>query len=165
MPSELRLPWLSPSAAKIRAKRLGRSIAPRMAPAAVRIPDPRHTPVPFDIAPLGPQIFVHEGARQTFERRLELAFQAPVKLAVTDNLRRMVSHTRVRGTRQVRVHMMFLSAPERVRQALVEYIVRGDRRASGPLGGFISAHRHPTRAPRPRTGPPRPRGAPHRPSP
>src|SRR4051794_30376056 len=98
--AELRLPWLSASAAAIRAraKRLARSAVPRMAPAAMRIPDPRHTPVPFDVTPLGPQIFIHEGARQTLERRLELAFQAPVQLAVTDNLRRMVSHTRVRST-------------------------------------------------------------------
>jgi hypothetical protein len=161
MPSELRLPWLSATSTTTRAKRLGRSVVPRMAPGAVRIPDPRHTPVPFDVAPLGPQIFVHEGARQTLERRLELAFGAPVQLAVTDNLRRMVSHTRVRGTRRVRVHMMFLGAPERVRQALVEYIVRGDRRASGVLGDFISANSHKIRASRPVTGPLRTRGAAH----
>ena len=132
-----------------------------MAPAAVRIPDPRHTPVPFDVAALGPQIFVHEGARQTLERRLELAFQSPVQLAVTDNLRRMVSHTRVRGTRRVRVHMMFLGAPERVRQALVEYIVRGDRRASGVLGDFIATNSHRIRASRPVTGPLYTRGVAH----
>ncbi len=132
-----------------------------MAPAAVRIPDPRHTPVPFDGSPVGPQIFIHEGARQTLERRLELAFGSPVQLAVTDNLRRMVSHTRVRGTRRVRIHMMFLGAPERVRQALVEYIVRGDRRASGVLGDFIQANSHKIRASRPVTGPLRTRGASH----
>jgi hypothetical protein len=132
-----------------------------MAPTAVRIPDPRHTPVPFRPSALGPQIFIHEGARQTLERRLELAFQAPVQLAVTDNLRRMVSHTRVRGTRRVRVHMMFLGAPERVRQALVEYIVRGDRRASGVLGEFIDANSHRIRASRPVKAPLRVRGVSH----
>ena len=132
-----------------------------MAPAAVRIPDPRHTPVPFHSRQLGPQIFIHEGARQTLERRLELAFGAPVQLAVTDNLRRMMSHTRVRGTRRVRVHMMFLGAPERVLQALVEYIVRGDRRASGVLGDFIATNSHRIRASRPVTGPLRTRGACH----
>jgi hypothetical protein len=132
-----------------------------MAPTAVRIPDPRHTPVPYFGGPLGPQIFIHEGARQALERRLELAFQAPVQLAVTDNLRRMVSHTRVRGTRRVRVHMMFLGAPERVRTALVEYIVHGDRRASGVLGEFIDSNSHRIRASRPVTGPLRVRGASH----
>lgn len=132
-----------------------------MAPAAVRIPDPRHTPLPFDARPLGPQIFIHEGARQTLERRLELAFGAPVQLAVTDNLRRMVSHTRVRGTMRVRVHMMFLGAPERVRQALIEYIVRGDRRASGVLGDFITANSHRIRASRPVAGPLKTRGTWH----
>ena len=132
-----------------------------MAPAAVRIPDPRHTPVPFDFSALGPQIFIHEGARQALERRLELAFGGPVKLAVTDNLRRMVSHTRVRGTWRVRVHMMFLGAPERVRQALVEYIARGDRRASGVLGDFIHDNSHRIRASRPVTAPLRTRGQAH----
>ncbi len=132
-----------------------------MAPAAVRIPDPRHARVPFDYSALGPQIFIHEGARQALERRLQLAFGGPVKLAVTDNLRRMVSHTRVRGTRQVRVHMMFLGAPERVRHALVEYMARGDRRASVVLGDFITDNSHRIRASRPVLGPLRTRGATH----
>ncbi len=132
-----------------------------MAPAAVRIPDPRHTSVPFDFSALGPQIFIHEGARQALERRLELAFGGPVQLAVTDNLRRMVTHTRVRGTRRVRVHMMFLGAPERVRLALVEYVVSGDRRASVVLGDFIADNGHRIRASRPVTGPLRTRGRSH----
>jgi len=161
MAAELRLPWLSASNLRTGAKRLGRTVAPRMAPAAVRIPDQRHTPVPFDFSALGPQIFIHEGARQALERRLELAFGGPVQLAVTDNLRRMVFHTRVRGARRVRLHMMFLGAPERVRQALVEYIVRGDRRASGVLGDFITTNSHRIRASRPVTGPLRTRGQVH----
>jgi hypothetical protein len=132
-----------------------------MASAAVRIPDPRHTSIPFDFTALGPQIFIHEGARQALERRLELAFGGPVQLAVTDNLRRMVSHTRVRGTCRVRIHMMFLGAPERVRQALVEYVVRGDRRASVVVGDFINANGHRIRASRPVVGPLRTRGASH----
>jgi len=161
MPAEHRLPWLSASDARARAKRLSRSAAPRLAPAAVRIPDPRHANIPFDFSTIGPQIFIHEGARQALERRFELAFGGPVKLAVTDNLRRMVSHTRVRGTRRVRVHMMFLGAPERVRQALVEYVVRGDRRASDVLGEYIAANSHRIRASRPVTGPLRTRGESH----
>lgn len=161
MPAELRLPWLAASATRARAKRLGRTAAARMAPAAVRIPDSRHAKVSFDFSALGPQIFVHEGARQALERRLELAMQGPVQLAVTDNLRRMVSHTRVRGTRRVRVHMMFLGAPEPVVQALIEYVVRGDRRASVVLGEYIDANSHRIRASRPVSGPIRTRGHTH----
>jgi hypothetical protein len=111
--------------------------------------------------PAGPRLFVHEGARQALERRLELALAGPVKLAVTDNLRRMVSQTRARGTLRVRVHMMFLGAEERVRQALVEYVARGDRRASEIVGRYIEANLHRIRASRPVTRPLRTRGRVH----
>jgi hypothetical protein len=111
--------------------------------------------------PGGPRIFVHEGARQALERRLELALARPVKLLVTDNLRRMLSQTRARGTLRVRVHMMFLGAEERVRQALVEYVARGDRRASEIVGRYIEANLHRIRASRPVTRPLRTRGRVH----
>jgi hypothetical protein len=118
-----------------------------MAMAALRIPHGRGLDVGSGL--VGPRIFVHEGSRQALERRLGLAFQGPVQLAVTDNLRRMVTRTRLRGTLKVRVHMMFLGAPERVRQALVEYVVRGDRRASGLLGEFIEKNQYRIRASQP----------------
>ena len=130
MSSAIRLLWPSKSP-RVRAKRL-RAPVPRMA--AVRIPDPRQIAMPFEISGGGPRIFVHEGARQALERRLEQAFQGSVQLAVTDNLRTMVSQARVRGTLRVRVHMMFLGAPERVRDALVDYLARGDRKASVVVG-------------------------------
>jgi hypothetical protein len=118
-----------------------------MAMAALRIPHSDHP----DAGPgfVGPRIFVHEGARQALERRLGLASRGPVQLAVTDNLRRMVTRTRVRGTLRVRVHMMFLGAPERVRQALVDYVVRGERRASRLVGEFIEKNQFRIRASQP----------------
>ncbi len=64
-----------------------------MATAAVRIPDGQ-AQVPLYFLPSGPQIFIHEGARQRLERRLEAAFGGPVQLGVTDNRRRMVTQTR-----------------------------------------------------------------------
>jgi hypothetical protein len=161
MPTQLRLPWLTASPTKARAKRRAPALAPRMAPAAMRIPDPRQIAVPFQFKHVGPSIFVHEGARQALERRLELAFQGPVQLAVTDNLRRMVSRTRTRGTLRVRVHMMFLGAPERVRVALVDYVVRDDRKASVIVGQYIDANSHRIRASRPVTGPLETRGVSH----
>jgi hypothetical protein len=161
MPTQLRLPWLTASPSKARAKRRAPALAPRMAPAAMRIPDPRQIAVPFQFKHVGPSIFVHEGARQALERRLELAFQGPVQLAVTDNLRRMVSRTRTRGTLRVRVHMMFLGAPERVRVALVDYVVRDDRKASVIVGQYIDANSHRIRASRPVTGPLETRGISH----
>jgi hypothetical protein len=111
--------------------------------------------------PGGPRLFVPEGARQALERRMELALGGPVKLAVTDNLRRMVSQTRSRGALRVRVHMMFLGAEERVRQALVEYVTRGERRASEVVGRYIEANLYRIRASRPVNGPLRTRGRVH----
>lgn len=134
-----------------------------MSSAALRIPDARlGQVVPLLLMPpSGPQILIHEGARQALERRLEVAQAGPVQLAVTDNRRRMVTHTKVRGTLRVRVHMMFLGAPERIKQALVDYVVRGDRQASTVLGEFIDENNHRIRASRPVTGPLRTRGQVH----
>jgi hypothetical protein len=114
----------------------------------VRIPDPRITPLPLQFVPIGPQIFVHEGARQVLERRLALAFRGPVQLAVTDNRRRMVTRTRTSSSLSVRLHMMFLGAPDRVLEGLVRYVVHGDRQASQLVGEFIDANSHRIRADR-----------------
>lgn len=132
-----------------------------MAPAAVRIPDPRVLPLPIRFVAFGPQIFIHEGARQGLERRLELAFNGPVQLAVTDNRRRMVTHTHTKGRLRVRLHMMFLDAPERVLDALVRYVVHNDRQASQVVGEFIDQNSHRIRASRKALGPLRARGKVH----
>jgi hypothetical protein len=123
-----------------------------MAPAAVRIPDPARVQVPVKFAALGPQIFVHEGARQALERRFQLAFDGPVQLAVTDNRRRMVTHSQEGETLRIRVHMMFLDAPDRVQDALADYVVHGDRSASSLIGEFIHANSFRIRASRPLVG-------------
>lgn len=123
-----------------------------MASAAVRIPDPRTLELPFTFAS-GPQIFVHEGARQALERRLELAAGAPVHLAVTDNRHRMITQTRERGFLRVRLHMMFLDAPERVQDAVVEYVLGESRRASQIVGDYIEQNGHRIRASRRVRGP------------
>jgi len=124
------------------------AVIPRMAAAAVRIPDPRTAQLPLRFTSGGPQIFVHEGARQALERKMELAALGPVQLAVTDNRQRMITHTRERGTLRVRVHMMFLDAPEAVQDALVEYVAREDREASLAIGQYIDENSHRIRASR-----------------
>jgi hypothetical protein len=131
-----------------------------MAAAAVRIPD-TEAQVPLYFLPSGPQIFIHEGARQRLERRLEAAFGAPVQLGVTDNRRRMVTHTRVRGRLRVRVNMMFLGAAPRILDALVAYVVHGDREASQIIGSFIAVNTHRIRATRRAAGKLEPRGRVH----
>ncbi len=144
-------PWVSPKRAAVlrRARPRGSVLAPRMSTAAVRIPEPARISWPPELPGGGPQIFVHEGARQALERRLELAGSGPVQLAVTDNVRRMVTNLRSRGTLRVRIHMMFLDAPERVKEALVRYVVRGDRDASQIVGDYIDSNSFRIRAERP----------------
>lgn len=109
----------------------------------------------------GPQIFIHEGARQALERRLNQAFDGVVQLSVTDNRRRMVTRTQANGVLRVRVHMMFLDAPERVVEALVGYVVDGDRDASVVVGEFIEKNSHRIRATRRARGPLRTKGRVH----
>jgi hypothetical protein len=144
-----------------RTRPRGSVLAPRMSTAAVRIPEPVRVHWPPELPGSGPQIFVHEGARQTLQRRIELAMGGPAQLAVTDNLRRMVTHTRSRGTLRVRMHMMFLDAPERVKEALVRYVARGDRDASQVVGEYIDLNSFRIRAERPVTHALRTRGKVH----
>ena len=146
MAPQLRFPWHAPPVGRFSRAR-ATAVAPRMATAAVRIP-PQSIQLPIKGLAKGPQIFIHEGARQALERRLELAFGGPVQLGVTDNRRRMVTQTKSRGRLRVRLHMMFLGAEERVKSALVAYVVHGDRDASQVVGEFIDQNLHSIRASR-----------------
>ena len=158
LPAVFRFPQPVASAKPLR----GRAMAiPRIASAAVRIPDPRVALLPLFFPSGGPQIFVHEGARQALERKLEIALSSPVQLAVTDNRQRMITQTRERGTLRVRIHMMFLDAPERVQDSLVDYVAFGDREASQVVGAFIEKNSHRIRASRPVRGPLRTHGKVH----
>lgn len=133
--------------------------ASRVAPTAVRLhPGLQQqrtgfTPFGPSVARCGPQIYVHEGSRQALERRLEAAEGGPVQLAVTDNLRRMVTFVRERGALRVRLHMMFLGAPEAVVDALVRYLVQDDPEGSQELDAFIEQNYFRIRAARPVRGP------------
>jgi hypothetical protein len=121
-----------------------------MAPAALRVPNPVHAPqITLSFPTSHPQIFVHEGARQMLERRLRAAFPGPVLLAVTDNRHSMVSYARRGGILRARLHLMFLDAPAAVQEALVRYMVRGDREASLVVGRYIDDNGHRIRAARP----------------
>lgn len=146
MAHDVRFPWLAPPVGRFGRVRATAS-APRMATAAVRIP-PQSIQPPIKGLAKGPQIFIHEGARQALERRLELAFGGPVQLGVTDNRRRMVTQTRSRGRLRVRLHMMFLGAEDRVKSALVAYVVHADPDASRVVGEFIDQNLHRIRASR-----------------
>jgi hypothetical protein len=132
-----------------------------MAPSALRVPHPVHAQTPLVFSHHRPQVFVHEGARQSLERRLEAAYQGPVSLHVNDNVRSVITLRRRGGQLRVRVHHMFLDAPPAVMDALVRYAVFDDRAASALLGQYIAVSQHRIRASRPPLHPLRTRGAVH----
>ncbi len=141
-------PTFEPLAGRLARGPLAKTL-PRFPTAALRVPDAKHTPLPFVFPKTHPQIFVHEGVRQRLERRLAAAFPGPVQLAITDNRHDMVSFARREGVLRARVHMMFLDAPTRVQRALVQYIAEGDRDASLVVGRYIDVHGYRIRATRP----------------
>lgn len=121
-------------------------LAPR--PAAVRVPEPAPE-VESPRAPAPSRLFVHEGARQTLEKRLEAFCGEPVSVSITDNRRTMVSHSRRSGVLSLRIHHMFLEADEFTLRAVARYITKSrDRSASAVLGQYIEAHRQRIATPR-----------------
>jgi hypothetical protein len=119
----------------------GRAGAARMArgqvAAAIRIPARAGGQLRLVFPTASPRLFVHEGARQSLERKLRVAFGGPVVLSITDNRHSIITHRVQKGTLHARIHHMFLDAPAGVIDALVRYVTRGDRDASAILGEFI----------------------------
>jgi len=142
MVGQLVFPFFHPRSARPTAKGRVRALAtfPRIAPAAVRVPELDREPALFVFPHGAPQIFVHEGARQTLERRLATAASQPVVLSITDNRHSMIRHARAGGVLRVRLHHMFLGSPPAVQEALVDYLVRGNRQASNLVGQYIDAN-------------------------
>ncbi len=150
MTGQLGFPFAHPPLGRIsRGRTAPRDLAPRMSPAAVRVPDPRHSNLDLLFPPGHPQIFVHEGARQALERRLSQAHHRPVLLSVTDNRRNMISHSLKSGILQARIHHMFLDAPGLVQEALVRYVVKRERAASLIVSKYIDDNGNRIRASRP----------------
>lgn len=125
--------------------------APPDAPSAPRVPAARMLAMRVDdsprqltlgLSPSTPQILVHEGARQTLERRLGAMLGEPLVLAITDNRRTMVSSRRRGGLLQVRLHHMFLDGDHQTVRALADYLQRGCRQASTALGRYIERNGH-----------------------
>ncbi len=70
-------------------------------------------------------------------------------LSVTDNRRQMISHSQKGGIVLARIHHMFLDAPTPVQDALVRYVVKGERNASAIVNRFIDENGYRIRAFRP----------------
>ena len=108
--------------------------------AAIRIPESAQLNLAYSASP---QLFVHEGARQSLERRLNMASAGvPVALSISDNTHAMISHRYEGGILRVRLHHMFLDAPGEVQLALARYILRDDREASELLSRYIGTNGH-----------------------
>ncbi len=128
-----------PRDARARA-RGGEPVGPAPATAVViRLPERMAASYEALIPRSSPRLYVHEGARQALERRLEAASPVPVSLAITDNRHSIISHTRHGGMLRARVHHMFLDAPLAIQHALIRYVTEADREASVALGSFIES--------------------------
>lgn len=77
-----------------------------------------------------------EGAER-LARALSEDLGLPVRLAVTDNRSTMVSFRRATASLRLRLHHMFLDAPEPVVRAIADYAGRGRRTAGEVLDDFI----------------------------
>lgn len=129
--------WLAP-----RWSRGATTLArPPVSAAVLRIPERLSAQLGLAFPTASPQLFVHEGARQSLERRLKAATAGrPVVLSITDNRHAIVSHSTKQGVLHARVHHMFLDAPPRVVDALVRYVTRGDPQASLVVGHYIEVN-------------------------
>lgn len=70
-------------------------------------------------------------------RRISRVVGVPVRLAVTDNRSTMVSYQRQERVLALRLHHMFLDAPDEVVEALAHYAGKGSRAAGRVIDGFI----------------------------
>lgn len=70
-------------------------------------------------------------------RQLAQAVGAPVRLAVTNNRSTMVSFRRRPGELSLRLHHMFLSAPDEVVRAVAEYAGKGRAQAGRVIDDYI----------------------------
>ena len=85
----------------------------------------------------------HEALDRARRLSLDLGAQLrePVRIAITDNRRTMLSAKRRAGKLEVRLHHMFLDADAETVMAIGRYLQRADRRASRRIDAFIESNR------------------------
>lgn len=121
---------------------------------------------PFQLALFEAPLLALEPAARALPSREELLFKADhlaqslsrelgvaVRLSVTDNRSTMVSFRRGQSALRLRVHHMFLDAPERVVRAIADYAGRGRRSAGPVLDDYIRGRQPLIRAGQPREAP------------
>ena len=79
--------------------------------------------------------------RRVLERRLRTRLQARVAIEIHDNTHTMVTYQRSRGVWRLRLHHMFLAAPDSVLDALAHFVRAADPSASGALDRYIERNK------------------------
>jgi len=79
--------------------------------------------------------------RRVLERRLRTKLRASVVVEIHDNTHTMVTYQRHRGTWRIRVHHMFLAAPDPVLMALGSFVKNSDPEASAELDRYIERNK------------------------
>jgi hypothetical protein len=79
--------------------------------------------------------------RRALERRLRSRIRADLVVEIHDNTHTMVSFVRISRGWRLRLHHMFLAAPEEVVGALARYIRSGEVRSSQVLDRFIEGNK------------------------
>jgi len=104
-----------------------------LVPSVPLAPAPPHRPVviapPLSEAPLS-----------RLERELSRRFGTPVRIAITDNTRTMVSARHRAGVAFVRLHRMFVSADEHTLELIARFLKRRDARATAALRDYVADH-------------------------
>ncbi|MCB9593720.1 MAG: hypothetical protein H6719_13385 [Sandaracinaceae bacterium] len=109
------------------------------APKPATPPAPRVPPTPR--VPPAPAAGRPPVGRARLLGRIRRALEVPADLVVTDNRRTMISTKKRGGRLEVRLHHMFLDAPDEVVEELLSYLTEGDPRASHRIGRFIEENR------------------------
>jgi predicted metal-dependent hydrolase len=79
--------------------------------------------------------------RRVLERRLRTRLRAKVAIEIHDNTHTMLTFQRQRAKFRLRLHHMFLAAPDDVLQALADFVRQGDTEASVRLDKFIERNK------------------------
>jgi hypothetical protein len=90
-------------------------------------------------APLPPRPLLEQRAA-TIARSISAQLDRPVRLFVTDNRSTMLSFRRVRDLLILRLHHMFLEAPDEVLRAVADYSGRGARSAGAVIDAYVREH-------------------------
>ncbi len=113
--------------------------------AAVRL-DPRALKLSVPLWAGSPQLLVHEGVRQTLERRLSANLDERILLSITDNHRTIISSNRRGGLLRVRLHHMFLDADGAILRSLALYLKGDNGDASANVNDYIKQNEHQIRS-------------------